>query len=174
MIIRVRDKKMIRTIKTLVRRGASILTCFILSIGSSKECPICGWNGCSFVKRNNPNKPAPTYICPCCGSYPRHRFAYFAMEKKLIGKFENVLHIAPERCIEPWLRTISRWYLSVNLYSHNAMQHMDITNLQLEDNAFSLIWCSHVLEHVENDKKAMQELYRVLRPSGIAVVMVPI
>ena len=58
--------------------------------------------------------------------------------------------------------------------SASAMEHMDITNLRLEDGRFSFVWCSHVLEHTENDYKAMAELFRVLRPSGVAVIMVPI
>ncbi len=51
---------------------------------------------------------------------------------------------------------------------------MDITNLELADNEFSLIWCCHVLEHIEDDKKAMSELFRVLHPDGVAVIMVPV
>jgi len=54
------------------------------------------------------------------------------------------------------------------------MRHMDITNLELADNEFSLIWCCHVLEHIEDDKKAMSELFRVLHPDGVAVIMVPV
>jgi len=51
---------------------------------------------------------------------------------------------------------------------------MDITDLKLQDDRFSLVWCSHVLEHIENDRKAMSELFRVLRPSGLAVIQVPV
>jgi predicted SAM-dependent methyltransferase len=54
------------------------------------------------------------------------------------------------------------------------MEHMDITDLRLQDGRFSLLWCSHVLEHIDNDRRAMTELFRVLRPSGLAVIMVPV
>lgn len=84
------------------------------------------------------------------------------------------LHIAPESCLEPWLRSISGEYLSVDLSSGSAMEHMDITDLKLEDDRFSLVWCSHVLEHIENDRKAMAELFRILHPSGLAVILVPV
>lgn len=87
---------------------------------------------------------------------------------------DNTLHFAPEECIEPWLRSISKKYLSVDLLSTSAMELMDITDLRLGNGEFSLVWCSHVLEHIENDRKAMSELYRVLRRSGIAVIMVPV
>lgn len=54
------------------------------------------------------------------------------------------------------------------------MEYMDVTDLRLQDDRFSLVWCSHVLEHVENDRKAMAEFFRVLRPSGLAVILVPV
>ncbi|MCC5635706.1 class I SAM-dependent methyltransferase [Nostoc sp. CHAB 5844] len=160
--------------KALFHKSKNSFLRFYLSIGSSKACPLCGWTGHSFIKRCYPYKPAPTYICPNCGSSERHRFSYLALKDKLVNKYAECLHFAPEKFIEPWLRSISEKYLSVDLCSPNAMQQMDIINLQLPDNSFSLIWCSHVLEHIDNDKKAMSELFRVLRPSGMAVIMVPI
>jgi len=162
--------KLMNVLRRLVSRGRV----FYLSIGSSKTCPICEWTGHSFIRRSHQYKPGPTYICPSCGSSERHRFAYFLLKERLARHSEKTLHFAPERCIEPWLRSISKEYLSVDLCSTNAMQHMDITNLTLEDDSFSLIWCSHVLEHITDDSKAMMELFRVLRLSGIAVVMVPV
>lgn len=147
---------------------------FYLSLGSSKSCPICKWTGHSFASRSYPNKPAISYICPSCGSFERHRFAYLVLKEKLGDYSERTLHFAPERCIGPWLRSVSKEYLSVDLYSRDAMQQIDITNLTLEDNSFSMLWCSHVLEHIQNDSKAMIELFRVLRPFGLAVIMVPV
>jgi predicted SAM-dependent methyltransferase len=119
-------------------------------------------------------KPAVFKICPSCDSWERHRFAYHTLKDTLAKHADKTLHFAPEQCIETWLRSISKEYLSVDLTSPSAMEHMDITNLRLEDSRFSLLWCCHVLEHIENDRKAMAELFRVLRPSGVAVIMVPI
>jgi SAM-dependent methyltransferase len=147
---------------------------FHLSAGSARECPICGWRGQSFARRSYPYKPADCLVCPSCGSFERHRFAYIALKDRLTDYAERTLHIAPEKCIERWLRSISRDYLSVDLSSPSAMEHMDVTELKLPDEAFSLVWCSHVLEHIENDRKAMAELLRVLRPSGVSVILVPI
>jgi len=50
----------------------------------------------------------------------------------------------------------------------------DITNISFKDNSFDIIFCSHVLEHIEEDRKAMKELYRVLKPKGFAILQVPI
>jgi predicted SAM-dependent methyltransferase len=147
---------------------------FYLSFGSGKECPICQWKGRAFIGRSNPNKPAKYFLCPSCGSSERHRFAYYVLKDRLQNSGNCTLHFAPEKCIEPWLRSISTEYLSVDIESPLAMQHMDINDLQIFNERYSLLWCSHVLEHIENDRKAMSELFRVLKPSGLAVIMVPI
>jgi len=160
--------------KRVLRKILSWVRFSYLSIGSGRECPICGWTGHSLIRRSYPNKPSDTFICPSCGSSERHRFAYFTLKGILVDHAEKILHFAPESCIEPWLRSVSKEYFSVDLSSAAAMEHMDITDLQLQDGRFSLLWCSHVLEHIENDSKAMTELFRVLCPSGLAVIMVPI
>lgn len=167
-------KQQLEKFKTVLRKISSRVRLFYRSLGSGRECPICGWTGHSFIRKSYAYKPGDTFICPSCGSYERHRFAYFTLKGTLADHAEKTLHFAPERCIEPWLRSISKEYLSVDLSSASAMEHMDITDLRLQDDRFSLLWCSHVLEHIENDRKAMTELFRVLRPSGLAVIMVPV
>lgn len=159
-----------RALRTLVDRVRRIY----LSFGSDVKCPICGWTGSAFLRVSHPMKSADSFVCPSCRSSERHRFAYHTLKDTLAKHADKTLHFAPESCIEPWLRSISKEYLSVDLTSPSAMEHMDITNLRLEDGRFSLLWCSHVLEHIENDRKAMAELFRVLCPSGVAVIMVPI
>ena len=163
-----------RTLKRVLSRLIDRIKYLCLSFGSAVKCPICGWTGSSFLKISYPHKPADCFVCPSCRSSERHRFAYLTLKSSLLNHAEQTLHIAPEKCIGPWLKSISKDYLSVDLTSVSAMEHMDITNLCLEDGTFSLLWCSHVLEHVEDDQKAMEELFRVLRSSGVAVIMVPI
>lgn len=65
-------------------------------------------------------------------------------------------------------------YLTADLLNPTVMVKMDITAIQYPDNTFDIIYCSHVLEHVADDRKAMRELHRVLKPDGWAVIMVPI
>ena len=165
---------MTRHLKRVLRKSIDSSKKFYLSFGSAVECPICQWTGRSFFRVFHPHKPAASFICPSCRSSERHRFAYFYLKNMLTSHADNVLHFAPEKCVEPWLRSISKQYLSVDLMSSSAMEHMDITDLRLDDNSFSLLWCSHVLEHIEDDRKAISELFRVLRPSGIAVILVPV
>lgn len=144
------------------------------SIGSARACPICKWSGHSFIERAYSHKPGATHLCPSCGSSERHRFAYVSLFNKINVYSESVLHFAPEKCIEPWLRSVAKQYLSVDLNSPTVMQNMDIKALRIQNKSHSMVWCSHVLEHIDDDKKAMAEIYRVLRDNGVAVIMVPV
>jgi ubiquinone/menaquinone biosynthesis C-methylase UbiE len=85
-----------------------------------------------------------------------------------------MLHIAPEEQLATlFRRTKSIDYLSGDL-SRTAMVRMDIRDIQYPDKTFDVIYCSHVLEHVTEDRKAMAEFYRVLKPGGWAILQVPI
>ena len=88
-----------------------------------------------------------------------------------------MLHIAPERCLWPHFRRIRNLdYVTADLDASkaNVMLAMDITDIEFPDETFSVIYCSHVLEHVIDDRRAMRELCRVLRSDGWALLQVPI
>ena len=116
--------------------------------------------------------------CPYCLSRPRHRstWIYFNERTNLFdGKPKKMLHVAPELSIGRQIREAAYIdYLSGDLDPKMAMVQMDITDIQYPDNSFDVIYCSHVLEHVPDDRKGMRELYRVLKPGGWAVLDVPI
>lgn len=84
-----------------------------------------------------------------------------------------MLHFAPEPLMIPWLVSLSADYLNVDLH-HPAMRRMDITAIDLPDRSRTLVWCSHVLEHVPDDRRALSEVFRVLEPGGTLVIQVPI
>ncbi len=104
----------------------------------------------------------------------RHRLAYLVATTKVDLDYTAVLHVAPEPQIETFLRSRATDYLSVDLYDPNVMAKMDVTALELENESKTLIWMSHVLEHVLRDDLAISEMLRVLKPSGVALVQVPI
>ena len=86
-----------------------------------------------------------------------------------------MLHIAPEPHLSQLFQKANLVdYLSADLCASKAMVKMDITDIRYSDNTFDVIYCSHVLEHVFDDRKAMREFYRVLKPSGWAILQVPI
>ncbi|MBQ7453649.1 MAG: methyltransferase domain-containing protein [Selenomonadaceae bacterium] len=91
----------------------------------------------------------------------------------------RVLHFAPEEIF--WqlfmsLKGIDYWPVDLNpkAYGGRVRKQVDITDITFDDNSFDLIMCTHVLEHIPDDKKAMSELYRVLKPGGIAFLNVPL
>jgi predicted SAM-dependent methyltransferase len=86
-----------------------------------------------------------------------------------------MLHVAPEPCFEPrFKKSLGDHYLSADLLDPQAMVKMDITDIQYADQSFDVIYCSHVLEHVPDDKKAMREFFRILKNDGWAILLVPI
>jgi predicted SAM-dependent methyltransferase len=111
--------------------------------------------------------------CPWCRSLERHRLAYILLKPVLNGSGYRTLHVSPEPPIAPWLKRISKDYIGIDI-DGTAMVQMDVTDLKLPDNSQNLVWCSHVLEHVPADRKAMSEMYRVLVPGGMAVIQIPI
>ena len=86
-----------------------------------------------------------------------------------------MLHVAPERCLESRFReTIGENYITADLFNPRAMVKMDVAEIKYGDESFDVIYCSHVLEHVEDDRRAMREFYRVLKKNGWAILLVPI
>ncbi len=116
-------------------------------------------------------------ICPRCESHDRHRAIWLYLKHRT-DLFESplaVLHFAPEAFFQERLRAQRNLdYLSADLDSPLAMRHFDITDIPFPDRSFDVILCSHVLEHVDDDRRAMGELLRILRPGGWALVLVPI
>jgi SAM-dependent methyltransferase len=90
------------------------------------------------------------------------------------GRDKNVLHFAPERCLEPLLRRrLGAGYQTADLEREDVDLRLDVTDLRLPDDSFDVIICSHILEHVPDDRQAMQELHRILASDGWALVVVP-
>ncbi|KCZ87582.1 methyltransferase [Hyphomonas johnsonii MHS-2] len=85
-----------------------------------------------------------------------------------------MLHVAPEPVFTSLLSNNPEIdYLSGDLFMESAMIRLDLTDIQFKDNVFDIIICSHILEHIPDDRKAMQEMQRVLKPGGAALIMVP-
>jgi len=147
----------------------------IFYLGYKYLCSCCGWSFRKFLAFGV--NPRPNALCPRCQALERHRllWLYFGDQTNLFNDNLNVLHIAPERVFEKKLKQLKNLdYITADLDPGRAMVQMDITNISYEDNFFDVILCSHVLEHVPDDRKAMRELYRVLKPGGWAILQVPI
>jgi SAM-dependent methyltransferase len=138
------------------------------------ECPYCGWRGMEFLP--NGTEARKNARCPKCGSLERHRLYYLFLKKMIItDKKIKVLHFAPEKILTGLLRSYKNIeYLSADIDPAKAMQKEDITGTSFPEATFDLIFCSHVLEHIPDDHKAISELRRILKPDGLAIVLVPI
>ena len=115
-------------------------------------------------------------LAPGTLSLERHRlfWLYLKNETTFFSAPLRVLHFAPEQAfVQKFKKQKNLTYTTTDLNSPIADVKADICDLPFKDNSFDFIICNHVLEHIPDDIKAMQELYRVLAPSGTAVVQVP-
>lgn len=86
-----------------------------------------------------------------------------------------MLHVAPEPCLEPRLRLmVGRGYKTCDFSDPKADFKEDLRRMSQPDASFDLIYCSNVLEHIDDDASSMRELYRILAPNGLAIIQVPI
>lgn len=169
-----------KSVKALIPKkykpGASQIYFNLLYMGNRFICPCCNGHFRKFLPAGV--KPRPNALCPRCGSLERHRLLWLYLRDRT-NLFSNniikVLHFAPEHILQDLLSSLPNLdYISADLDSHLAMVKMDITNILYEDNSFDVILCSHVLEHVIDDQKAMKELFRVLKHGGWAILQSPI
>lgn len=118
------------------------------------------------------------YGCPICGASDRDRFyATYFRKGEILNKPLNVLDIAPSKSLQRFIqnRMTKGEYRSADLMSDDVDDRVDITDMAIyPDCRFDFFICSHVLEHVADDMKAIKELYRILKPHGKGIVMVPI
>jgi SAM-dependent methyltransferase len=140
-------------------------------------CPVCGCIKDQF-KKGGVGKGRPNAKCPVCGSLERHRMLVMYLANcvwpNLNPGKKDLLHIAPERFLIEHLKPRPDLnYISGDLTMSESMVRIDLTALQFWDVQFDVIICSHVLEHIPDDLKAMAEMHRVLKHGGYLLVMVP-
>lgn len=138
-------------------------------VGWQVRCPICGRRARRFDSYHGRSSA----VCVHCHSLERHRALWLWLRRRIPAD-ATVLHVAPEEGIAARLRSLPIDYVSTDLESPLAMRHDDITALPDPDASFDVVICNHVLEHIPDDRTAMREIYRVLRPGGFAVLQHPI
>ncbi len=143
--------------------------------GNRHYCPICRSHVRRFLSFGL--KQRSDALCPICESLERHRLDWLFFERRtnlFDGSPKRMLHVAPEPSMEPRLRAVPELErVTADLRPGRAMVEMDIADIRYPDLSFDIVYCSHVLEHVPNDGKALRELHRVLRDDGWAVIQVP-
>jgi len=144
-------------------------------IGDRFTCPICNGHFRKLLPFGV--KPRPNAQCPKCGSLERHRLLWLYLKDRtnFFTNYLKILDIAPYYYLQKKFKKLENIdYTSADISSPIAMIRIDITDIHLPSNQFDCIICYHVLEHVQNDKKAIKELFRVLKPGGWAIIQSPI
>ncbi|WP_298236980.1 class I SAM-dependent methyltransferase [uncultured Algibacter sp.] len=152
--------------------------------GNSVLCPICNSSFKKFAPFGTSQRESRK--CHNCGSLERHRLIFLYLNEKF-NFFNNnskdkirLLHFAPEKMFyNIFSENNGIEYTACDLFpkeynGKTKITKADITKIPFEDNSFDFIICSHVLEHIPNDRLAMSELYRVLSKKGDAILQVPI
>lgn len=143
--------------------------------GDRFEDPIDGRRYRKLLPYGRTNR-RPNALAPRSLSLERHRliWLYLSRELALGNKPLEILHMAPEWCLMQRLQRMANIrYTTADLASPWASVHCDIQNLPFPSDSFDIILCNHVLEHIPDDRRAMRELLRVLRPGGTALLLVP-
>lgn len=160
--------------------------------GSNKKCYICnkklghflkyrgGWVSFSFWIRNIElvGSDVDNFACPFCGSHDRERHLFMFFDKLNIwDKFRgaNILHFAPERHLSRKIEDYSPIkYVKADLFPKDvSIEKIDATTIPYKDSMFDILIFNHILEHIPEYVKALNEIFRVLKPNGIAIIQTP-
>jgi SAM-dependent methyltransferase len=102
-------------------------------------------------------------------------FLFFERATDLSRTSRRLLHFAPERQLERRLRGFPQLdYTTADLLRDDVDVRLDVTEIGLPDHSFDAVLCSHVLEHVTDDRAAMKELRRIVKPGGWAILDAPV
>lgn len=146
-------------------------------VGRGRECPMCGAKRRKFLPYGYVTSREDA-LCPSCLSLERHRLIWLWLERhsSLFDSHPTLLHIAPEVSL---MRHFKRHYkghtgyITADLESPLADMHFDVQHIPMKDRSVDVVICNHLLEHVEDDAMALNELYRIMRPGGWGIMLVP-
>lgn len=145
--------------------------------GDRYQDPIDGRGYRRFLPYGYENK-RKNVLAPGSLSLERHRLLWLYLKNETDffsrPKPVKVLHFAPEQAFHKKFKNLSNWdYVTTDIESPLADVKADICHLPFENNSFDLILCSHVLEHISDDEKALAELFRVMKPGGTGFFQIP-
>lgn len=169
-------------LRRIPRRYIQYISHHILKIiaifyyGNVVECPIDGRRYRKFLPYGRLESRSNA-LCPSSLSLERHRLMWLYLKEKtnFFTDQLKLLHIAPELCfMKVFEKMHNLEYTSADLESPLAKVKMDVLDIPFDRNTFDVVFCNHVMEHVEDDIKAMKEIYRVLKPGGWAIMQSPV
>ncbi|MDQ1254826.1 MAG: hypothetical protein QG646_4096 [Euryarchaeota archaeon] len=138
----------------------------------SFSCPICNYHGPFLNVRRRQE------VCPKCSSVERHRLQFLVLQQLSLNydiSQMSILHIAPEPFFKRIFEKKFLQYVATDISrKKNIDCQADLLNLPFKSKIFDCVFASHVLEHIQDDEKAIAEIKRILKPGGIAILPVPI
>ena len=158
-------------------RNTLLLARAFLNLGRRFECPCCGWRSRGFLHSRAVLRQRGAGYCPRCNSKARHRRDWLFLDELLARTASvRVLHLAPAWCMARALRQrVGDGYIAGDLAGgETTTARMDACDIPLRDGAVDAAVAIHVLEHVRDDRAAMREIFRALKPAGWALVTVPL
>ena len=168
-------------LRKVPRKYLQLFSHFVLKVaalfykGKGVQCPVCTAEFRKFMPYGR--EARSNALCPNCLALERHRllWLYLKEDTDFFTAPRKMLHIAPELCFIDRFKALDNLdHISADIESPLADVKMDIHKMPFEDNSFDVIFCNHVLEHVESDHIAMTEMKRVLKPGGWAILQIPI
>lgn len=149
----------------------------LLYKGDKVECPCCEKSFSKFLSYGADIVHRDNVLCPYDLTLERHRLMWLYLKDHsnfFTADKLDVLHIAPEQCFHGRFKKQSNInYLTGDLVSPIADMHFDLHSIPLEDNKFDVVFCNHVMEHVDDAIQCMSELHRVMKPGGWGIMQVP-
>lgn len=149
----------------------------LLYKGNNVECPVCERSFKKFLSYGSEVAHRENVLCPYDLTLERHRLMWlYLRDHSAFFSKDNlkVLHMAPEQCFHSLFKKQKNLdYLTGDLVSPIADMHFDLHDIPLEDNQFEVVFCNHVMEHVNDPIQCMKELHRVMKPGGWGVMQVP-
>ncbi len=143
--------------------------------GNTYTDPIDGKSFSKFLPYGYENQ-RDNVLSPSTLSLERHRLLWLFLQNEtdFFTKESKVLHFAPEQAFYKRFRKLKHLdYTTTDLNSPLADVKADICDLPFEKDQYDIIFCNHVLEHIPDDTKAMQEILRILKPGGMAILQIP-
>jgi SAM-dependent methyltransferase len=183
--------KIIKMLSFPVRRPGRVYHLVVNILGSRKKCYICGKTFSHFKKYKRGSRDVSEFLrmmnctgsdvenfgCMYCGSMDRERHLFMFFDE--LGIWElitggSVLHFAPERSLGKKIKTVAGSYIMADLNPGSSeVRKIDVCRIPFSNNTFDFVICNHVLEHVTDYRRGISEIFRVLKPSGTAILQTP-
>ena len=158
--------------KNILKKNKSFLRIVVASFykGNNYECNVCGFKLSKFIELKNKER-----ICPKCGSLPRTRRLWEVINEQIEIKQKEILHFSPSKSLQTKIRRLNAKEYTTTDYAgeFDAKKKFNIEAIDEVDEKYDLIICYHILEHIENDSQAMQELFRILKKDGKCIIQTP-